>query len=183
MSLRRKFKSFTRSFLMKREAEVSRHRKGSNFGEAQSVAVVYNESDENHFKKVKSFVKFLHDEHGIRKIMAFGYSDADPKNLPHWLSHKLEFDFFTEDDIAWNLHPSQHVKTFTQQEFDILIDASNLDCIPLQYVVAKSKARMKVGNMGGHKKKHYDLMINMEPFDFDKYLEQVNIYLTNMKLQ
>jgi hypothetical protein len=37
--------------------------------------------------------------------------------------------------------------------------------------------------MGGHKKKHYDLMINMEPFDFDKYLEQVNIYLTNMKLQ
>ncbi|MGK0280190.1 MAG: putative esterase, partial [Litorivivens sp.] len=71
---------------MKREAEVSRHRKGSNFGEAQSVAVVYNESDENHFKKVKSFVKFLHDEHGIRKIMAFGYSDADPKNLPHWLS-------------------------------------------------------------------------------------------------
>ncbi len=178
-----KIKTSIGRFLLKREATTDRKRKGSNFNEARSIALVYLESDEAHFKKIKSFVKFLHDEYGIRKVMAFGYGEFDKKDVPRWLTHKLEFDYFTKEDLSWNLKPSQHILTFIEEPFDILIDTTNSDKVPLGYVVSQSKAHMKVGCNSAPGKENYDLMMNIDPFDFDKYLEQVNLYLSNMKIQ
>ncbi|MEM7298789.1 MAG: hypothetical protein AAF391_11050, partial [Bacteroidota bacterium] len=92
-------------------------------------------------------------------------------------------DFFTREDLNWALKPSQHIKSFTEEEFDILIDASNHDNVPLGYVLAQSKAHMKVGWEGGAGAEYYDLMLSMDQFDFDKYLEQVDLYLSNFNLK
>lgn len=171
-------------YFLEREGEVKRQRKGFNFSNAQRIALLYEDHDEAFFKKIKNYVKYLHAEHGIRKVMAFGFIDADSKNIPIWHAHKLEFDYFTRGDLNWHLKPSHVIKQFTDRDFDILIDLSQEDCIPLNYVLSHSQAKMKVGRAGSPNESAYDLLISMdEGQGIDQFINQVNFYLSNLDIQ
>lgn len=171
-------------YFLQRDGDVKRRRRGSNFSTANHVAILYKDEDEQFFKQIKAYVKYLHEEHGIRKVMAFGFIDTDEKNIPIWHAHKLKFDYFTRADLNWHLKPSTAVQTFTDQEFDILIDLSDEDCVPLRWVLAHSQAKMKVGRQGNTHDKDYDLLIDVETDERkDKFIEQVNFYLSNLTIQ
>jgi hypothetical protein len=184
MKLVNRIKKKVGTYFLKNEGDSVRRRKGSSFATATDVALLYEDSSEDFFKKVKNYVRYLHEEHGVKKVMAFGFIDTDQKNVPIWHSHKLEFEYFTREDLNWHLKPSREVKVFTECDYDILIDLTTHDCVPLKYVVANSKAKMKVGRMGGVGEDYYDFLIDIKPNEsLDTYINQVNFYLTNMKIQ
>ncbi|MCB0761453.1 MAG: hypothetical protein KDC12_08030 [Flavobacteriales bacterium] len=182
MSLMDKLKSTTQSLFSKKSKTPDRRRKGTNFHDAKSVALLYVDKDEEHFKRIKSYVKYLHDEFGIRRVLAYGYVNQSEKTIPLWQTHKLEFDFFTPADLSWSMQPGQSLQTFINEEFDVLIDTSAQDCDPLRFVLQNSHAKMKVGWDKGAGSEFCDLMISIDSYDFDRLLEQTSSVLTNMTL-
>ena len=150
-----------------------------NYGNANSVGIIYREKGEGFFVLVKQYVKYLRAECGIRDVMAIAYVE-DSKTIPYYHKHKLRYDFFTSADLNFSLEPtSDAVKNFTSQSFDILLDFESEMCIPLRYVLAQSRAAMKVGIQQPDATEFYDVMI-ARPKDstFDDYLKQLNHYLT-----
>ena len=162
------------------KSSLSKERKTRvhNFDDARSIGLIYKEKGESFFILVKQYVKFLAEEYGIREILAMAYID-DKKQVPHWHIHRLKYEYFTKGDLNWkNIPDSTEVKNFTEKEFDILIDLDKEFCLPLRYVLAKSKANFKVGYYSEENENYYDMMIEVgKAATFDEYVGQVNHYL------
>ena len=130
--------------------------------------------EENYVKKIK-------EELGITRIMALGFFDE--KELPHYLHTKLNFDAFCLKDLNWYRIPHGNtVQNFIAEEYDILIDLTLRDHLPLQYIVAKSKARFKVGRLSDSNAHFLDMMIDTAGAhslpqliaNIDRYLMMIN---------
>jgi hypothetical protein len=165
-------------YFLDKSPEKNRRVKVTNFAQSISVGLIYKERNESHYILVKQYVKYLKEEHGIREVLAMAYIPG--KEIPFWQTHKLEFDFFCKNDLDWRLKPaSREVENFIAKDYDILIDLT-LDTEPsLMYVLAKSRARFKVGAWNAGKSDLLDLMIDLKPNStFDQYFHKLNHFLT-----
>ena len=164
--------------------DVSRMRSGSNFHDAQSVGIIYVDSEERYFNKIKAFAKYLKDKFGVRHVKCIGFVNDTNKNLPIWQSQKLEFEYFTKDDLNCYLRPVQNVSKFIKEDFDILIDLTNGDHIRLNFIFKESKAKMKVGLRDSLAARQCDLMIDLgDNPTIDKYLQNLDLYLSNPQIK
>lgn len=161
------------------EDRPTRRRKVHNFSDARSVGILYREKGEGFFILVKQYVKYLRTEHGIREIMALGYIDQKG-HVPHYHVHKLKYDYFHRGEVNWRFEPNCRQATdFIHKDYDLLIDLEREPVLPLQFILARSKAHFKVGYYNPDLEDFYDLMIDLPPqATFDEYVNQVNHYLT-----
>lgn len=170
--------------MFRQESEPLRLRKGFNYQSAERVAFIYKDSDEAFFKSLKSYAKYLKENFDIKSVMMMGYVDEPEKRMPIWQQHKLESDYFSRANLNWYLKPVSGVKTFTQEDFDILIDFSGGNILPLNYLLKESRAKMKVGVLGSRAARNCDFILNMgNQFGVDKYIVQLNAYLSNPKIK
>jgi hypothetical protein len=130
---------------------------------------------------VRNYVKKMKDELGLHKIQCLGYFDG--KELPFHLHAKLNFDAFCQKDLNWYRIPGGNtVNNFIAEEHDVLIDLTMDDHLPLQYIVAKSRARFKVGRFTESNKRFLDMMIDTAGAhslpqliaNIDRYLLMIN---------
>lgn len=152
-----------------------------NLGLARKVAIVYVVEDEAAHNHVRNYVKRVKEELGISNIMALGYSDQ--KVMPHFLHARLNFDAICQKDLNWYRIPGGNtVNNFIAEEHDVLIDLTMDDYLPLQYIVAKSRARFKVGRFTEGNKRFLDMMIDTAGAhslpqlisNIDRYLLMIN---------
>ncbi len=164
--------------LLRSKLYEPRKRAVHNFDDARSVGILYKEKGESFFILVKQYVKYLRTEHGIRDIMALSFID-DKKAVPHYHVHRLKYDYFTKTDLNWRFEPAaDQIKNFTDTPFDILIDFEKTPSLPLQFILAESKAAFKVGYFREGEEALYDMMLYTGDNDtFDAYIGQVNHYL------
>ncbi|MFQ5335969.1 MAG: hypothetical protein ACE5DN_07820 [Flavobacteriales bacterium] len=162
--------------LRRKLAGRSREVAACNLEEAKSVGVLFNVDDERTYKTVKSYVNRLREE-GIPKVMALGY--VDQKNVPTYLPYRVYFDFFSRADINKLMIPScPATENFLALQYDVLIDLSDDDCFPTQYLLALADARLKVGKQCPPKNRYYDLRMEIREVKTTGYLiEQVDHYL------
>lgn len=148
-----------------------------NLGLARKVAIVYVVEDEAAHNHVRNYVKRVKEELGISNIMALGFSDQ--KAMPHYLHARLNFDALCQKDLNWYRIPQGNaVQNFMAEEFEILIDLSLEDRLPVQYILAKSRARFKVGRWSDSNKKILDMMIDMAGSrSLPQLIQQVHHYL------
>lgn len=148
-----------------------------NLAEATKVGIVYLVEDEQMHNHVRNYVKKIKEELGIVKVMALGYYDN--KVLPHWLSSRLNFDQFTQKDLNWYRIPGGNtVQNFIAEEYEVLIDLTLEDRLPTQYIMARSRARFKVGRLSDHNKRFLDMMIDMAGSrSLPQLITQVDRYL------
>ena len=67
------------------------------------------------------------------------------------------------------------IQEFADEPFDMLIDLSMEVIFPLQYVLAKSTAKFKVGRQNDSSEDYYDLMINLdETHDVNDLIYYIN---------
>ena len=143
-----------------REVLPDRRPIARNLAEAGKVGIVYYGGDEASYHHVRNYVKKLKEELGIHRIMALGYTKE--KVLPQHLHPKLNFDAICQRDLNWYRIPGGNtVNNFITEEHEILIDLTLEDHFPLQYIVARSRARFKVGRYGDTNKRFLDMMIDM----------------------
>jgi hypothetical protein len=148
-----------------------------NIGMARKVAIVYVVEDEAAHNQVRNYVKRLKEELGISNIMALGYSDE--KALPFYLHAKLNFDAICQKDLNWYRIPQgKAVENFMAEEYEIIIDLTLQDRLPIQYIMARSRARFKVGRYSESNKKILDMMIDMAGSQsLPQFIQQVHHYL------
>lgn len=148
-----------------------------NIHDCRSVGIVYYIDGEDSHKKVKNFVDKLRKEIGVRDVMALGYVPA--RDVPQYLMTKLNFDQICQKDLNWMLKPSGNkVVNFITENYDVLIDLSIEDHLPLQHLVSNSKAKFKVGRYGKTNEKLFDMMIDMAGVQsLSQYIQQVDHYL------
>lgn len=169
---------------LKKEKESPRLRKGHTLTKCKSVALLYKDTDEARYLTIKKYLNFLKTEFGIPEVKAYAYVDKDEKDLPDWQIKHQEFDFFFRKNVKWNMEPSVGVTMFTNNEFDILVDLSRDECIPISYVVARSKAKMKVGRVDSSCARFYDFLIDVDQnISLDDYLKKVSYYLTKFNFE
>jgi hypothetical protein len=166
-------------FFLSREKEPARARKGSNFSDAETVAILCVDSDEPAFKRMKKYVQHLHAEYGVKNVMLMSFVNGTERDVPIYHAHKLEYDYFTYDDLTWNLQAGQGVKNFVLRDFDILIDTTRGEHYPLRYVMLNSRAKMKVGRADSKSAEKLDLVIDVpQDTSFEKFMNQVDHYLS-----
>jgi hypothetical protein len=160
-----------------RDLSVERKPIARNLAMARKVGIVYVVEDETAHNHIRNYVKRIKDELGISHIMALGYSDE--KALPHYLHAKLNFDAICQKDLNWYRIPQGNtVQNFMTEEYDILIDLTLHDRLPIQYIMAKSRARFKVGRFSESNKRILDMMIDMAGAQsLPQLIQQVHRYL------
>jgi hypothetical protein len=162
---------------LKRESSrVRRDRKIFNLAGASNIGVLYYLPDEPTYRKISDYVKKLQDTGKI--VKALGY--VQNKRLTGQFLPKLSYDFLYPAGLNWQFKPiATAAKDFIEAEYDILLDLSVEDHLPLLYITGMSKARFKVGLKSDRRSKYLDLMMDLGDKDgLDELIEQVDHYLT-----
>jgi hypothetical protein len=160
-----------------REAMPDRRPMPRNLATCGKVGIVYVATDEQAHTHVRNYVKKIKEELGIHRIQCIGY--VDEKVLPFYMHAKLHFDAIDQKDLNWYRIPGGNtVNNFIAEEYDVLIDLTLTDYLPIQYIVAKSRARFKVGRWGDSNKQFLDMMIDMAGGNsLPQFIAQVDRYL------
>lgn len=149
-----------------------------NLDEARSLALLYYLDSEETLSIVKKYVKYLKEEEGLKKIMAIGYWSGNPKEVPAYISPKLEFDFLLHHEHAKNHKPTGNlVKNFIHEDFDVLIDLTFEKKLPLQYLLNWSVARFKVGVHNPEDLHCYDLTVIQQSKSLTDFIDNTTSIL------
>jgi hypothetical protein len=162
-------------------SKLSRIRKSHNLDSARNIAVLYYIADEDCYKRVDEFVRTLNERNIKVKLACY----TDQKFIPHYFIPKLFQDAITLKDINWQFKPVKpFVKDFLGEEFDILIDLSLSEYLPLLYLAANSKAGLKIGRFDESHQEFYDLMIDLTPdATLEYFISQVIHYLNKINTE
>lgn len=166
-----------------RAAEPERQRSGSNFTEAKRIGILYRDDDERAYNRIRAFAKGLKENFRTHTVQVLGFVDLPDKQLPVWQQRKLEYDYFTHNDLNWYMKPVMNVRLFLEQDFDLLIDLSGGNITSLGFVFKESKARMKVGWQGSITAPYCDLTIALPGSESpDLFIQQLHLYLGNSQI-
>lgn len=162
---------------LRRELMPQRRPVARNLADARKVGIVYLADDEATHMHVRNYVKRIKEELGIAQVMALGFTDE--KELPHFLHPRLNFEALCRKDLNWYRIPQGNtVQNFMAEEYDILIDLTLTDRLPVQYVMARSRSRFKVGRLSDGNKHILDMMIDMAGANsLPQLIQQVHHYL------
>jgi hypothetical protein len=172
-----KIRTIVGNYFLKEELlKTVRERKMTNLKEAKKIGVLYTLDDVPEYETVSEFVSLLQRDH--KEVKALGF--VKNKNLVSRFLPKLSYDFFSSKDINWFFKPlHSRVKDFIEKEFDILIDLSMKDSLPLKFISALSMAHCRVGRFSEANRVCYDIMIDLnKPLSLNEYILQIIHYLT-----
>lgn len=146
-----------------------------NFETANTAVLLFDASQTDAFKVIKSFRDFL-KEHSI-KSSVYGY--INQKEVPQEMLFWKDIFTITRADLNWYLKPGGEVADrFMQEDPDILIDFSLDQALELQYLVKLSTASFKIGCFT-EEKNDYDLMIALtDQRDMAFLSEQIRHYVS-----
>jgi hypothetical protein len=152
----------------------------TTFEEAMSVGVLARVEDFKKLNKLKSYIKYLKENHGVRKVVLLGYQDT--KSLSDGLQQQLDVHILCRKDINWYGKPSgTDFKNFVNQGLDMLIDLTNSGCVPLNFAAAESKAKFKIGQYSSDKQDLYDFMLMIPSGRMEDMIKEVDNYLASKK--
>ena len=115
-----------------------------------------------------------------KNVHAIGY--IDEKLTPNYSYIKTDIDLFNKKELKNFYRPqSNYIKTFMEDEKDLLIDINIRQKFPLRYMAAGSKAKCKVGMHFQENENLHDILIASTPEKgMEFYLQQVVKYLATV---
>lgn len=168
---------------LKREllSDQKRVAKVCNIAEAKSIGLLYKLQSEESYNHLRKFAKYIKSEFGTKQILMMGYWD-NAKETPNFLQAKIDFEFFTKKDLNWaGIPKGTTIDNFLSESFDILIDMNSYFNVPLRYLVAKSRSKLKVGHFSPENEPYFDLMIGDDKMTFEEYCNELIKYLSMIK--
>ena len=163
-------------FLLRRQLKhLKREKEFFNFETAQTCAVVYDATGRLDYDRVKELTKYLKD----RKIRVLSIGYIDKPELYNQFKTQLEYRFFAKKDLNWHFKPDcLEVRNFLEEEFDVLINLCQEDCLPIKYIAGLSLSKCKVGPSGTDSNLFYDLIIDVgDKRTIDNFISNVKQYI------
>lgn len=165
--------------LQKHLSVFKRNKQVSNIAEAKTIALIFHLEDDIQFHSIEGLASDLRNSG--KTIMIYGlYKGSD---VPSYYYPSINRKIITKNEMNWYMKPaSTDAIDFYGKEFDILINLSKTPWFPVCWMVALSRARMKVGRNEEGLNKYYDLMIGDSTYeDTDRWIEQIIHYLNVIK--
>ena len=173
-----KFKFFFGAKVLQKKLKNQSNRmvQSCNVEDATSMGMICVIKNMNDYESVVQIIKLIKGEFKIPHIKILAYYPN--KDDPDFLKSRLGLDFFTIYDLNYYALPKKAVvKNFISERFDILLDLTEIETIPLRLILLLSKSPFKVGSFSEEKKSFYDLMIETDPKDYLQYVKHVINYL------
>lgn len=173
-----KIKEKIGSIVLKNKTKSNRKRGVYNFETAKKVGLILNANNQATYETAREFMKYIQKFGANAASIGF----VDSQEVLNFYSRQIGMDYFSKKNLNWYGKPKNpKVLDFIQMDFDILIDLSLKDYFPIQYIVAASNAKFKIGRFKKDKS-YYDLMIDIsENNSLDFYIEQIKHYLSILK--
>jgi hypothetical protein len=147
-----------------------------DFSSAKTIGIICASVDEPTVRILKDFLHFLSQKHIQYQVLGYFNMKKIPENYLYW----KEMDFFTQKDLNFFFIPhSPAVDKFIDHPFDMLINCSMEKYFPVNYVMGVSQAKCKVG-IGNEEEN--DLSLDIKKKEIGYYLENVKLYLTNLRI-
>ena len=138
-----------------------------NIDKAKSIGILFNATKHEDVRVVFKFSDKLRANGKQVYILGFQNIKSKEESGPKT---------FNRNSVNWYGVPSDaKIDGFVKIPKDILICAFKEECLPLEYIAARSKAKFRVGAFSQLKTNFYELMINIKP-------EQKLIYLLQQTL-
>ena len=147
-----------------------------NLEEAKTIGIVFDATENANFELVKKYISYLKELK--KRVKAIGFFNT--KVTPPMAYSKLEYDFFSLKDLAWNNIPKNiYVKNFIEDHYDILLDLNLNDSFPLRYISTLSRAKFKVGKSSKWNSSIFDLMLDIDASknNLKYFLKNLDTYL------
>lgn len=144
------------NYQIKKLCAAPRNKQFVKLSDAKSIGIVFEATDNDMFELVKKFIQQLKEY--TKNVHAIGY--VDEKITPNYSYIKTDIDLFNKKELQFFYQPrSPYIKTFMEDEKDILIDINLLQKIPLRYIAATSKAKCKVAMLLPENEFLHDILI------------------------
>jgi len=160
------------TILEKLSNQTNHHGNIINFKDLRNVGLIFNATQSINFEVIRHFVKKLNKEKKDVKIIGYVHSK---KIIDHYLYRK-GFDFFTQKDLNWYFKPKPaSIQSFVNEPFDVLINLSLEDYLPVQFVTVQSKAKFKISRLFPHHN-YADMFIdiNKNKDEFQKIRQEIS---------
>ncbi len=148
--------------------DFHQHKKpAGDFTGMATVGILFDATDTAISQEALAFIKKLTKQ--AKTVVTLGFVNVKE------MKEELPFDFFCKKDLDWLWRPKGGIPIqFKQQKFDLLINLSQTDCFPLEYLAVSIDANYKIGALTEYPN-NYDLMLDTK--SFSNYLEQVTFFL------
>ena len=145
--------------------------------QARTMGILCQITDEESYKEVYDLFSKLHSPK--RTLWLMGY--INQKEVPYYCLQQLSVDYFSNKNLNWYGKPDfPQLHDFIKKDFDILIDFSRNDLLPLRYILTASNAKLIVG-ANEYVQELYDVFIKDEAnIDSLKLLETIHNYLIKL---
>jgi hypothetical protein len=169
---------------LKKTGTSPRSRRFLNYAESRTVGLIYKVKDVDQHDTIHQYIKHLKEAEGMKEVQALGFWDSK-EEVPEFLSSRRHFDFFTRADVSKIHEPAgDNIEAYVNEPFDILIDLTFEEQLPLLFILKRSAARFKVGFPGDFRDPMLDLIMQVaEGKSLRECIEQVNYYLTILNRQ
>lgn len=161
---------------IKKLCSAPRTKQFIKLSEAKKVGILFDATDKQTFETIGKFIQQLK---GYTKgIHAIGF--VDDKITPNYSYIKSDIDLFNKKELKNGFQPlSPYIKTFIEDDKDILIDTNIGGKLPLKYIAAASRAKCKVGiHNESNENLHDVLLATSVEQGLEFYLQQSLKYLT-----
>lgn len=156
---------FNRNIKQNRPVDIKR--KGSSLKKAQRIGILFDASSPQNIQGVEALCQQLEKQQ--KEVIILGYKPQKEKEetLPAFV--------FSKESISWTFVPeSETINRFIQEEFDILFCLQLKNYLPIEYIMALSKAKFRIGRYFESQENQYDLMFDIgEPSSLDKLSESI----------
>jgi len=163
------------AYQIKKLCALPRNKKFVKLNDAKTIGILFDATNNDTFETVKKIIEKLKTH--TKNVHAIGY--VDEKLTPNYSYIKTDIDLFNKKELKNFYQPqSLYIKTFIEDEKDLLIDINLNQKLPLQFIAASSKAKCKVGIHLPENEPLHDILIATTPQQgLDFYLQQVVKYL------
>ena len=136
----------------------------------ESVGVVLNINEFSDFEAFRNYFKNLGLQ--LPKIKVIAFVDDEKQADQLWDT------YFNRKDFGWNGEVKNvDLQEFIKTNFDVLISYHKANILELNLIAALSNANFKVG-LSNDDKRLYDLIMDINPKEFDVFQLELHKYLT-----
>ncbi len=164
-------------FYIDREERLNqRVKKHVDFNKLRTIGVLFLLNDEPKFIQLDKVAKMLGSQgKEVRMIGVF-----EDKIIPNFFIQKLKIDIITKKEINQLGFPKgEKAREFIEQEFDLLLDFTEDDILPTDYILGLSKAGFKAGRFRNDMMKVLDLMIKKpDDMNYNAFIHSVIDYIS-----
>ena len=142
---------------MKKVARMSRYRSWENI---RTILVLFESDLQEKNAEARAFVKALQTEG--KKVVACCYVDkkkAETATLDHWV-------VLDRSQVNWLKRTKEEFIQPLKTQFDVVMDMTETNCLPLKYVLLQSKSDFRCGKSSSDNSL-YDFVIEMPPHPID----------------